>query len=264
MASRSTCSTATTGRSPRRCRSIPFPAEASGAYGGAVDLDGHLYFSTLGPTRVLARVDHDNFVYQIWDVPAEIGPYGITVDHKGRVWLSSNAIGVAAGGRFDPETETWEIVQMGGGGAGLAEGPGNLMWIAGQGINAVDIDTLQPGPSFPTNELVKGVGFDSEGFLIAATYALDDGMGNLEGNDLLWKIDTDALMVVEAYNGLDRPYTYSGHDRLRARKCHVPPRGLAGAVASLLFVADHVVVVSLAHEAHGCAEGIRCIVGVGQ
>jgi streptogramin lyase len=203
-----------------------FPGAGFGAYGGAVDAAGNLYFSTLGPTRKLARVDIDNFVYQVWDVPADIAPYGITVDHKGRVWLSSNAIAQSGGGRFDPETETWEIVKGFWGGAGLAEGPGNLMWISSnEGVSAVDIDTLAKGPVFPTNELVKGVGFDSDGFLIGATYATDDGMGNLEGNDLLWKIDTDALMVVEAYNGLDRPYTYSDMTGYALGNVTCPPEG---------------------------------------
>ena len=70
-----------------------------GAYGGAVDPAGNLYFSPMGgvalPPRKLGRVDADNLVYQTWDMPGNVASYGITVDAKGRVWVSGT-IGVGA------------------------------------------------------------------------------------------------------------------------------------------------------------------------
>src|SRR5690606_13684859 len=98
--------------------------------------------------------------------PAEIGPYGITVDHKGRVWLSSNAITMTGAGRFDPEAEVWDLVPGFFSGAGLAQGDDNWMWVAsGNGVTAVDVDTLAIGPVFNSPYYIKGVGLDAKGFL---------------------------------------------------------------------------------------------------
>ncbi len=67
----------------------------------------------------------------------------------------------------------------------------------------------------------------ADGFMIAATYATDDDMGNLEGNDLPRKVDTDALMVVDAYNGLNRPHTYSDMTGYALER-DLPARGVGG------------------------------------
>src|SRR5690606_15754328 len=81
-----------------------FPGVQLGAYGGAVDGQGNLYFSTQGAltfgVNYLARVEIDTLAVTIWSVPENVAPYGITVDHLGRPWLSS-MLG-ASGARFDP------------------------------------------------------------------------------------------------------------------------------------------------------------------
>jgi len=192
---------------------IPFfSGEGYGAYGGAVNPHGDLFFSPLGfiTASKLARVDIDNFAYQVWDIPAEVGPYGITVDHKGRVWLSSNAVGQTGAGRFDPETETWDLITGFYSGAGLAEGPGDLMWISSNnGVNSVHIDDLTLGPVWKSQYYIKGVGFDAQGFLWAVNYSdVDDGNNPIDP-ELVMKVDLNALSVVGSYDGLDRPYTYS-------------------------------------------------------
>lgn len=188
-----------------------FSGEGYGAYGAAVNSHGDLFISPLGligPAKI-AKVYIDNFAYKIWTVPKEIGPYGITVDHKGRVWLSSNAISMNGAARFDPDTEVWDLVPGFYSGAGIAEGQDDLMWVAsGEGITAVHIDTLAVGPVFKSPYYIKGLGFDAKGFLWAVNYALDEE-GNQVDPEVVMKIDVDTLSVVNSYDGLNRPYTYS-------------------------------------------------------
>lgn len=189
-----------------------FPGDGFGAYGGAVNLEGDLFFTPLGllGDAKMVRVYHNNFAYKVFAVPTEIGPYGITVDHKGKVWVASNRPGGAGVGRFDPVTETWDLVNGFYSGAGLAEGPDNLMWVAsGGGANSVDIDTLQLGPVFPSQYYLKGLSFDADGFMWAVNYAETDDAGNPIEPELVMKIDVSSLSVVGQYDGLDRPYTYS-------------------------------------------------------
>lgn len=188
-----------------------FSGDQFGAYGGAVNVHGDLFFTSMAFNGGrIARVYIDNFAYKVWTVPAEIGPYGITVDHKGRVWLSSVAIGMYGAGRFDPEAETWDFVSDFWAGAGLAEGPGGWMWVSSNnGVNAVHIDTLEPGPVFKTDYTIKGVGFDDDGYLWLVNYAEEDDNGNLLDPELVMKVDTDNMTIVGKYEGLNRPYTYS-------------------------------------------------------
>lgn len=191
-----------------------FSGAGFGAYGGAVNLQGDLYFTPLGLGGLtqsrLVRVYHNNFAYKVFDLPPEVSPYGITVDHKGKVWVASNAPGGAGVGRFDPDSETWDLVNGFYSGAGLAEGPDNLMWVASSGgANSVDIDTLQLGPKFSSQYYLKGLGFDAKGFMWAVNYADEDDYGNPIEPELVMKVDIDSLQVVGEYDGLDRPYTYS-------------------------------------------------------
>ncbi|HEY0137465.1 MAG TPA: hypothetical protein VGB85_25450, partial [Nannocystis sp.] len=188
-----------------------FSGDSFGAYGGAVNAQGDLFFTSMAINGGrLARVYIKNFAYKVWDIPPEIGPYGITVDHTGRVWISSVAINSNGAGRFDPETEQWDFVSGFGTGAGLAEGPDDWMWVSSfNGVNAVHIDTLELGPVFKTDYTIKGVGFDAKGFLWAVNYAeTDEGNQPIEP-ELVMKVDTATLAVVGQYEGLDRPYTYS-------------------------------------------------------
>lgn len=201
-----------TGKVEKQITIPTFSGEGFGAYGAAVNTHGDLFFSPLGflgPSK-LARVYIDNFAYKVWSVPQQIGPYGITVDHKGRVWLSSNAIGMTGVGRFDPEAEVWDLVPGFFSGAGLAEGLDDWMWVAsGNGVTAVHIDTLKLGPVFKSPYYIKGLGFDAKGFLWAVNYAdVDEGNKPLDP-EVVMKIDVDTLSVVGSYDGLNRPYTYS-------------------------------------------------------
>ena len=184
-----------------------FPGGSFGAYGGAVDGAGNLYFSPLGGfgSGLLARIDRDTLTYEIWTIPNGVAPYGITVDHKGRVWLASNFGSIA--GRFDPTTETWGVVEGFGGGSGLAEGPDDLMYISqGGNVLAVHIDSLDIMGTWTTDGSVKAVSFDADGFLWAVTYHdADDPMSQAAA----YKIDVGTMTTEGVFTGLQDPYTYS-------------------------------------------------------
>lgn len=103
----------------------------------------------------------------MFPLPAGVSPYGITVDHEGRVWVSSTAGAGAA--RFDPTTEAWDIIGGFSSLGGLAEDDNNTMWIAdNDGMVSVEVDTLQFGPRFLSpHGQVKGVSVDVDGFVWA-------------------------------------------------------------------------------------------------
>lgn len=173
-----------------------------GAYGGAVNGAGDLFFSTQGAltfgNNQLARVEMETLDVTIWMVPPEIAPYGITVDHNGRVWLSS-MLGSSAV-RFDPETETWDIVDGSFlSQAGLMEHPSGQMWI-GTNVGAieVDVETLALGNVFipAGGGDVKGISVDRDGYVWAV-------------NQIAHKFDPASGAVVGTYAGLSSPYTYS-------------------------------------------------------
>jgi hypothetical protein len=179
-----------------------FNGSQLGAYGGAVNRQGDLFFSSQGAltfgNNSLVRVTLDGFDVTIWAIPPEIAPYGITVDHNGRVWLSS-MIGSSAV-RFDPETESWDIVQGSFlSQAGLMEHPSGQMWI-GTNVGAieVDVETLALGNVFVPNGGgdVKGISVDGDGFVWAV-------------NQYAHKFDPASGAIVGTYVGLSSPYTYS-------------------------------------------------------
>ncbi len=194
-----------------------------GAYGGAVDAQGNLYFTSMGFSGgVLGRVRKSDLAVATWPIPAGIGPYGITVDHDGRPWLSST-LGAGAG-RLDPDTGTWDVVEGFWGGSGLAEGPDNRMYVsAGGGVYAVDLGSLAVEHVFSTPEVVKGVGFDGEGYLWAVTWQDVDNPTAQGG--VAFKVDPSVGAVVDFYNGLDLPYTYSDMTGKALGTVTCPPAG---------------------------------------
>ncbi len=196
-----------TGQTEKEIEIKTFPGDNLGAYGGAVNAHGDLYFTSMAfGAGKLARVNIDNFTYQIWDIPGDVGPYGITVDHYGKVWLSSISIGGSGAARFDPDTEEWDLVSGFLTGAGIAEGPDNQMWVASeQGVNSIDMDTLALGPVFKSEHSIRGVGFDHEGNLWGVSWVGEDEMGSA----VAVKVDTGSLQIIGLYDGLDKPYTYS-------------------------------------------------------
>jgi hypothetical protein len=184
-----------------------FPGNGFGAYGGAVNAAGDLFFSPLGTfgNGQLARVERDSLDATIWPMPMNVNSYGITVDHKGRVWVSSTLGSGAA--RFDPASETWDVVEGFFGGSGLAEGPDDLMYVsAGNTIRAVHIDTLALGDVWTTQEAVKGVSFDADGYLWGVTWHDEKDPMSFAA---AYKIDVATMTTDGVYAELDDPYTYS-------------------------------------------------------
>jgi hypothetical protein len=187
-----------------------------GAYGGAVDAAGNLYFVHMGSITFgprLGRVDIETMEYTTWELPAGVASYGITVDHLGRVWISSTlGSGVA---RFDPETETWETVGGFVSLGGLAEGPDDFMWIAtSMGAVSVNIETLERGPTFiaQMGGDAKGVSVDIDGYVWVV-------------NEMAWKVDPATGLDVGSYNGLSSPYTYSDMTGYALGNVTCPPEG---------------------------------------
>jgi hypothetical protein len=184
-----------------------FPGNGYGAYGGAVNAADDLFFSPLGTfaSGQLVRVEYDSLDVTIWDIPTNVKSYGITVDHNGRVWLASTLGSGAA--RFDPGTETWDVVEGFFGGSGLAEGPDNFMYVsANNTIRAVDIDTLMMGGVWTTQEVVKGVSFDADGYLWGVTWHNEKDPMSFAA---AYKIDVATMTTDGVYAELEDPYTYS-------------------------------------------------------
>ncbi|MEX1366069.1 MAG: hypothetical protein AB1Z98_23275, partial [Nannocystaceae bacterium] len=208
---------------------VDIPAETFsggqfGAYGGAVDAQGNLYFIGLGGFggSRLARVRMADLTVQTWPIPAGVATYGITVDHFGNPWVSSTFGSGAA--RFNADTETWDVVGGFFGGSGLAEGPDDRMYVSGGGgVYSVELDTLAVDHVFVTSETVKGVGFDAESNLWAVTYQ-DTDMPTPEGG-VAFKIDAITGVVIDFYNGLNNPYTYSDMTGKALGTVTCPPAG---------------------------------------
>jgi hypothetical protein len=199
-----------------------FPGGSFGAYGAAVDAVGNLWFTSLGfPGGTLGRIDGATLDSEVMPVPQGIAPYGITVDHLGRVWLSSNLGSIA--GRYDPVAGIWGTVEGFGGGAGLAEGPDGRMWVsAGNRVIGVDLETLVVGPEWTTDESLKGLGFDVDGFLWAVTWKDPKDPAS---QAIAYKLDTTTLQVEDFYLGLTDPYTYSDMTGYALDTVTCPPAG---------------------------------------
>lgn len=196
-----------------------FPGFQLGAYGGAVDGQGNLYFATQGAltfgVNFLARVEIDTLDVTIWPVPEGVAPYGITVDHLGRPWLSS-MLG-ASGARFDPVAESWDILpgtflSQGG----LMESPDGWMWIAtNNGAISIDVETLQIGNVFVApggGDSMKGISIDIDGYVWAV-------------NQIAYKVDPATAIEIDSYVGLSSPYTYSDMTGWALQNAACPPAG---------------------------------------
>jgi hypothetical protein len=185
------------------------PLDQFGPYGGAVDSEGSFYFISRGsqlPPPYVVRVDAETLDYQVWQ--AEVSPYGMTVDSKGRVWLG----GVNGIARFDWQNETWDVLQAvdfgDPRGMGVQQGPDGLMWFGknpyappyGCGVFSLDADTMQFGPAYVVpakDDICKGVSIDFDGYVWVVDMV-----------DSAWKLDRETGDW-DVYSGLNSPYTYS-------------------------------------------------------
>ena len=176
---------------------LPFPCTTFGVYGGVVDSTNDLWLTRLfegSPGAI--HIDYETLQYD------EIGPffgYGITVDHKGRIWG-----GTGVPGRWDPVAQVWTTIMgsINNAGVGLAEDGMNRMWVGiVGGIQAIDVETMALGPTvmFP-GEMVqcKGISVDVDGFIWAVP----------DSQDRAYRVDPNDLSF-QMISGLVGAYTYS-------------------------------------------------------
>jgi hypothetical protein len=196
-------------------QTIPIPeleVGSFGAYGGAVNGDGDFWITTYDQPPQLARVDRSSFDYEIVTGPS-IHSYGMTVDSKGRPWIGGFIGGSA---RYTPETGTWDVLDNVLG-YGIQEDADGMMWMATfspNGVRSFDSDSLALGvevnlPGFGA----KGVSIDFYGYV----WVVDMGTS-------AHRIDPVSLMV-DSYNGLTGPYTYSDMTGWGLSNVTFPPQG---------------------------------------
>ena len=129
-----------------------------GIYGAAVDKNGNFWGSQLSQGW-LVFIDLQTKQVKQW--PMATSGYGMTVDSKGYVWTcSSNAA------RFDPMTETWQVVAAGGSGGCMEDGAGTLYMSGGGGnIVALDTETMTVKQTYPVPQYVHGISIDFYGYV---------------------------------------------------------------------------------------------------
>jgi streptogramin lyase len=168
---------------------IGVAANFYGLYGGAVDSQDHFWGSQLGG-GFLVRVDRETFAVESWANPTS--SYGITVDRNDRVWTCSTTLG-----RFDYATEAWDT-QPANAYGGCTPGLGDMLWVGGNDIVGIDIETMQVVQTLTVPSYVHGVGMDFEGRVWGVTLQ----------QEYAYRVDPDNGLV-DTFSGLIAPYTYS-------------------------------------------------------
>nr|WP_293179081.1 hypothetical protein [Nannocystis sp.] len=162
-----------------------------GMYGAAVDAKGNMWGSQLGQGTLLF-VDAETLQYKTW--PMVSGGYGMTVGSSGYVWTcSGNA------SRFDPMTETWQTLYVGGSGGCMEDDKGTLYMSGGNNnIVAIDVETLQVKTTYPLPQYVHGISIDYYGYVWGVSIGAQ-----------AFRIDLANPAAFQTFNGLVGAYTYS-------------------------------------------------------
>ena len=165
-------------------------ADFYGIYGAAVDKNGNFWGSQLSQGW-LVFIDLQTKQVKQW--PMATSGYGMTVDSKGYVWTCSSSAA-----RFDPMTETWQVVAAGGSGGCMEDGAGTL-YMSGQGNNivALDTETLTVKQNYPVPQYVHGISIDFYGY----------GWGVSMGSQAYRVEPADGTLQI--FEGLVGAYTYS-------------------------------------------------------
>jgi streptogramin lyase len=162
-----------------------------GMYGAAVDKSGNMWSSQLGQGQLLF-VDGQTLQYKTW--PMVAGGYGMTVGASGYVWTcSSNA------SRFDPMTEQWITMTVGGSGGCMEDDNGTLYMSAGAGgMVAIDVETLQVKATYPLPEYVHGISIDYYGYVWGVSIGAN-----------AYRLDVQNPGAFQTFSNLVGAYTYS-------------------------------------------------------
>jgi len=162
-----------------------------GIYGTAVDKEGNMWGSQLGQAS-LVFVHHETLEVKTW--PMVASGYGMTVGSSGYVWTcSSNA------SRFDPLTETWQTLQVGGSGGCMEDDKGTLYMSGGNNnIVAIDVETLQIKTTYQVPQYVHGISIDYYGYVWGVSMGAQ-----------AYRIDINNPNAFQTFNGLVGAYTYS-------------------------------------------------------
>jgi hypothetical protein len=188
---------------------VGFACSSLSPYGGAVNSAGDFWFTSLTPgADQLGFVDRATFDYEVIVPP--ITPYGMTVDHAGRVWLAQ-WVGAqnASAARYTPDTQTWDLANnhvayvM----SGIQEDGEGRMWMnywtydggMSGGLTYIDVETMEVGPAFEIAASERrGISVDLDGNIWStARYA-----------NSAYRFNPDTLQI-DTYDGLIGPYTYS-------------------------------------------------------
>ncbi len=167
-------------------------------YGAAVDIDGNLWMVNAYCGGSLIRVDAEDLSWEVIQPPAEICPYGITVDSQGYVWIGGYQTYT---GRYDPVGGEWDLIEAQG--LGIQEDGEGRMWLGAyqqNGVYAIDADTLQVLGYWPipTTGQTKGVAVDFDGYIWVVS----------DAGTMAARFDPDTLDI-QTYDGLNAPYSYS-------------------------------------------------------
>ncbi len=162
-----------------------------GIYGTAVDKEGNMWGSQLGQAS-LVFVHHETLQVKTW--PMVASGYGMTVGSSGYIWTcSSNA------SRFDPLTETWQTLQVGGSGGCMEDTNGTLYMSGGNNnIVAIDVETLQIKTTYQVPQYVHGISIDYYGYVWGVSMGAQ-----------AYRIDIANPGAFQTFNGLVGAYTYS-------------------------------------------------------
>ena len=162
-----------------------------GMYGAAVDKEGNVWASQLSQGQLLF-VDIETLEHKVWPMPAP--GYGMTVGSSGFVWTCSNNAS-----RFDPLTETWQTLSVGGSGGCMEDDNGTLYMSGGQNnIVAIDVMTLAVKATYPLPQYVHGISIDYYGYVWGVSLGSE-----------AYRVDIANPAAFQTFTGLVGAYTYS-------------------------------------------------------
>jgi hypothetical protein len=190
-----------------------FECSSLSPYGGAVNAEGHFWFTNLVPGQDrLGFVNRETQETQVINMP--ITPYGMTVDHDGNPWIASWAGSQSASAaKYDVQSGTWSYANnhVAYSLSGIQEDAQGRMWMNywqydgqnfGQGgLVYIDMDTMEVSEPFDLgcqSSTCRGMSIDLNGMVWSTSM----------DSNTAFRFNPDT-MEIDTYNQLVGPYTYS-------------------------------------------------------